>query len=167
MNVASYEDRSDPESLRMERTENDHTFLKTESQNWGQNPLIDTFIYVEILEMKIILRVAVQQSRWMIKLLPYVNWDVREKTSCCDIIETNTVNKSLKRKDAVPQIEEYTPPPPPPPSSLYPYRAYIETLLSYGPLSLYEWKKLKKTIPLFEDREPELRTMDNKVTGED
>ena len=28
-------------------------------------------------------------------------------------------------------------------------------------------KKLKKTIPLFEDREPELRTMDNKVTGED
>jgi hypothetical protein len=33
--------------------------------------------------------------------------------------------------------------------------------------SLYEWKKLKKTIPLFEDREPELRTMDNKVTGED
>jgi hypothetical protein len=50
---------------------------------------------------------------------------------------------------------------------LYPYRAYIEPLLSYGPLSLYEWKKLKKTIPLFEDREPELRTMDNKVTGED
>jgi hypothetical protein len=34
-------------------------------------------------------------------------------------------------------------------------------------LSLYEWKELKKTIPLFEDREPELRTMDNKVTGED
>jgi hypothetical protein len=35
-------------------------------------------------------------------------------------------------------------------------------------LSLNEWKKkLKKTIPLFEDREPELRTMDNKVTGED
>jgi hypothetical protein len=28
-------------------------------------------------------------------------------------------------------------------------------------------KKLKKTTPLFEDREPELRTMDNKVTGED
>jgi hypothetical protein len=23
-------------------------------------------------------------------------------------------------------------------------------------LSLYEWKELKKTIPLFEDREPEL-----------
>ena len=34
-------------------------------------------------------------------------------------------------------------------------------------LSLYEWKELKKTIPLFEDREPELRTIDNKVTGED
>jgi hypothetical protein len=34
-------------------------------------------------------------------------------------------------------------------------------------LSLYEWKELKKTIPLFEDREPQLRTMDNKVTGED
>ena len=34
-------------------------------------------------------------------------------------------------------------------------------------LSLYEWKELKKTIPLFEDREPELRTLDNKVTGED
>ena len=31
-------------------------------------------------------------------------------------------------------------------------------------LSLYEWKELKKNIPLFEDREPELRTMDNKVT---
>ena len=27
-------------------------------------------------------------------------------------------------------------------------------------LSLYEWKELKKTIPLFEDREPEL-TIDN------
>ena len=51
---------------------------------------IDTFIYVEILEMKIILRVSVQQSRWMIKLVPYVNSDVREKTSCCDIIETKT-----------------------------------------------------------------------------
>jgi hypothetical protein len=34
-------------------------------------------------------------------------------------------------------------------------------------LSLYEWKELKKSIPLFEDREPELSTMDNKVTGED
>ena len=34
-------------------------------------------------------------------------------------------------------------------------------------LSLYEWKELKKTIPLFEDKEPELRTMNNKVTGED
>jgi hypothetical protein len=33
--------------------------------------------------------------------------------------------------------------------------------------SLYERKELKKTIPLFEDRGPELRTMDNKVTGED
>ena len=81
------------------------------------------------------------------------------------MMETNTVNKSLKRRDAVPQIEGYTPPSTP--TSFYPYRAYIETLLSYGPLSLYEWKKLKKTIPLFEDREPELRTMDNKVTGED
>jgi hypothetical protein len=30
-----------------------------------------------------------------------------------------------------------------------------------------KWKELKKTIPLFEDRGPELRTMDNKVTGED
>jgi hypothetical protein len=50
---------------------------------------------------------------------------------------------------------------------LYPYRAYIEILLSYGPPSLYEWKELKKTMPLFEDREPELRTMDNKVTGKD
>jgi hypothetical protein len=29
-----------------------------------------------------------------------------------------------------------------------------------------EWEELKKTIPLFEDKEPELRTMDNKVTGE-
>ena len=29
-------------------------------------------------------------------------------------------------------------------------------------MSLYEWKELKKTIPLFEDRGPELRTMDNK-----
>ena len=34
-------------------------------------------------------------------------------------------------------------------------------------LSLYEWKELKKTILLFEDRKPELRTMNNKVTGED
>jgi hypothetical protein len=85
---------------------------------------------VEILEIKIILRVSVKQSRWMIKLVSYINRDVREKTSCCDIIETNTVNKSLKRRDAVPQIERYTPPPP---TSLYPYRAYIETLLSYGP----------------------------------
>ena len=34
-------------------------------------------------------------------------------------------------------------------------------------LSLYEWKELKKTIPLFEDKEPELRTMNNTVTGED
>jgi hypothetical protein len=34
-------------------------------------------------------------------------------------------------------------------------------------LSLYEWKELKKVIPLFEDRGTELRTMDNKVTGED
>ena len=34
-------------------------------------------------------------------------------------------------------------------------------------LSLYEWKELKKSIPLFEEREPELRTMNNKVTGED
>ena len=34
-------------------------------------------------------------------------------------------------------------------------------------LSLYEWKELKKIIPLFEDRDPELRTMDYKVTGED
>ena len=34
-------------------------------------------------------------------------------------------------------------------------------------LSLYEWKGLKKTIPLFENREPELRTMDNKMTGKD
>jgi hypothetical protein len=42
---------------------------------------------------------------------------------------------------------------------------YFDHLLE--PLSLYEWKELKKTIPLFEDREPELRTMDNKVTGED
>ena len=34
-------------------------------------------------------------------------------------------------------------------------------------LSLYEWKELKKIMPLIEDRESELRTMDNKVTGED
>jgi hypothetical protein len=34
-------------------------------------------------------------------------------------------------------------------------------------LILYEWKELKKTIPLFEDKEPELRTMNNKVTGKD
>jgi hypothetical protein len=34
-------------------------------------------------------------------------------------------------------------------------------------LSLYEWKELKKTIPLFEDREAELRKMNNKVTEED
>jgi hypothetical protein len=34
-------------------------------------------------------------------------------------------------------------------------------------LSLYEWKELEKTIPLFEDRGTKLRTMDNKVTGED
>jgi hypothetical protein len=32
-------------------------------------------------------------------------------------------------------------------------------------VSLYEWKELKKTITLFEDRGSELRTMDNKVTG--
>jgi hypothetical protein len=32
---------------------------------------------------------------------------------------------------------------------------------------MYSFAELKKTIPLFEDREPELRTMDNKVTGED
>ena len=65
--------------------------------------------------MKIILRVSVQQSRWMIKRAPYVNCDIREKTSCCDIIETHTVNNSPKRGDAVPQIEGYTPPPLPPP----------------------------------------------------
>ena len=34
-------------------------------------------------------------------------------------------------------------------------------------LSLYEWKELKKIIPLFEDKEPELKSMNNKVTGED
>jgi hypothetical protein len=34
-------------------------------------------------------------------------------------------------------------------------------------LSLNQRKELKKNIPLFEDRGPELRTMDNKVTGED
>ena len=34
-------------------------------------------------------------------------------------------------------------------------------------LNLYAWKELKKTIPLFEDRGPELRTMNNKVTGKD
>ena len=34
-------------------------------------------------------------------------------------------------------------------------------------LSRYEWKELKMTIPLFEDKEPELRTMNNTVTGED
>ena len=35
------------------------------------------------------------------------------------------------------------------------------------PLSLrLKWKELIKTIPLFEDRGPALRTMDNKVTGE-
>jgi hypothetical protein len=28
-------------------------------------------------------------------------------------------------------------------------------------------QRTEKTIPLFEDRGPELRTMDNKVTGED
>ena len=33
--------------------------------------------------------------------------------------------------------------------------------------SLYEWKGLKKIIPLCKDREPELRTMNNKVTGEE
>ena len=48
--------------------------------------------------MKINLRVSVQQSRWMIKLVPYVNWDVREKTSCCDIIETNTNHKSKEKR---------------------------------------------------------------------
>jgi hypothetical protein len=66
-----------------------------------------TTLYVEILEMKIILRVSVQQSRSMIQLVPCVYWDVQEKTSCCHIIETNNVNKSLKRRDAVPQIEGY------------------------------------------------------------
>jgi hypothetical protein len=36
MDIASYEERSDPGSLRMERTEKDHTFiLKTEGQNGG------------------------------------------------------------------------------------------------------------------------------------
>jgi hypothetical protein len=34
-------------------------------------------------------------------------------------------------------------------------------------IASYEWKELKKNPPLFEDRESELRTMDNKVTGED
>jgi hypothetical protein len=34
-------------------------------------------------------------------------------------------------------------------------------------MNLYEWKELKKVILLFEDRGTELRTMDNKVTGED
>jgi hypothetical protein len=34
-------------------------------------------------------------------------------------------------------------------------------------LNLYEWKELKKTIPLFEERESELRTIVNIVTGED
>jgi hypothetical protein len=28
-------------------------------------------------------------------------------------------------------------------------------------------EKTEKTIPLFEDKEPELRTMNNKVTGKD
>jgi len=35
------------------------------------------------------------------------------------------------------------------------------------PESLRMERTEKKTIPLFEDREPEMRTMDNKVTGED
>jgi hypothetical protein len=37
MDVVSYEDRSDPESLRMERTEKDHTFIwrqRTRTDNW-------------------------------------------------------------------------------------------------------------------------------------
>jgi hypothetical protein len=34
MDIASYEERSDPESLRMERTKKDHTFIWRESQNW-------------------------------------------------------------------------------------------------------------------------------------
>ena len=34
-------------------------------------------------------------------------------------------------------------------------------------LSLYEWKELIKTIPLFEEKETEMRTMNNKVTAED
>ena len=34
MDIASYEERSDPESLRMERTEKDHTFIWRQSQNW-------------------------------------------------------------------------------------------------------------------------------------
>jgi hypothetical protein len=37
---------------------------------------------------------------------------------------------------------------------------------SHQEAPFYEWEELKKTIPLFEDKEPELRTMDNKVTGE-
>ena len=37
MDVASYEERSDPESLRMERTEKDHTFIwrkRARTDNW-------------------------------------------------------------------------------------------------------------------------------------
>jgi hypothetical protein len=33
-------------------------------------------------------------------------------------------------------------------------------------LTPYEWEELKKIISVFEDREPKLKKMDNKVTGE-
>jgi hypothetical protein len=46
MNIASYEDRSDPESLRMERTEKDHTFIKF--KNRKENLKINKKIYKKI-----------------------------------------------------------------------------------------------------------------------
>jgi hypothetical protein len=37
MNIASYEERSDPESLRMERTEKDHTFISRQRARTEDN----------------------------------------------------------------------------------------------------------------------------------
>jgi hypothetical protein len=52
------------------------------------------------------------------KTCPVCKLRYSRKDVMCDIIETNTDNKSLKRRDAVPQIEGYTPPPPPLPPPL-------------------------------------------------
>jgi hypothetical protein len=52
------------------------------------------------------------------------------------VLKLNTVNKSLKIRDAVPHIERYTPPPPPPlPLQCIMNTLEIDTLLKKHPHS--------------------------------